>query len=122
MTTPTLDIDTARLNRTLAELGRMGETPQGMMRLAYSPADIQGREYAMGLMRQAGLEVRLDPAGNIIGHRIGSDPNLPAIALGSHTDTVPNGGKYDGALGVLGAIEVAKRWPKTHVLCATRWR
>ena len=108
MTTPTLDIDTARLNRTLAELGRMGETPQGMMRLAYSPADIQGREYAMGLMRQAGLEVRLDPAGNIIGRRTGSDPNLSAIALGSHTDTVPNGGKYDGALGVLGAIEVAQ--------------
>ncbi len=108
MTTLSMNINPARLNRNLAELGRMGETPQGMMRLAYSLADIQGREYAMSLMRHAGLEIRIDPAGNIIGRKSGSDPNLPAIALGSHTDTVPNGGKYDGALGVLGAIEVAQ--------------
>ena len=108
MTTSTLNVNGARLNRTLAELGRIGETPGGMMRLAYSPADLQGREYAMGLMRQAGLEARVDTAGNVIARKPGSDPNLPAIALGSHTDTVPNGGKYDGALGVLGAIEVAR--------------
>ncbi|MDE2844552.1 MAG: M20 family metallo-hydrolase [Chloroflexota bacterium] len=108
MTTSTLNINAARLNRTLAELGRIGETPQGMMRLAYSPFDIQGREYVTGLMRQAGLEVRIDPAGNVIARKPGSDPSLPAIALGSHTDTVPNGGKYDGALGVLGAVEVAR--------------
>ena len=108
MTTQTLNINAARLNRTLAELGRIGETPQGMMRLAYSPADLQGREFAMGLMRQAGLEARIDPAGNIIARKPGTDPNRPAIALGSHTDTVPNGGKYDGALGVMGAIEVAQ--------------
>ena len=108
MTTATLNINAGRLNRTLADLGRIGETPQGMMRLAYSPYDIQGREYVMGLMRQAGLEIRIDPAGNIIARKPGSDPGLPAIALGSHTDTVPNGGKYDGALGVLGAVEVAQ--------------
>ncbi len=108
MTTSTFSINADRLNRNLADLGRIGETPQGMMRLAYSPADIQGREYTMRLMRQAGLETRVDPAGNIIGHKPGSNPNLPAIALGSHIDTVPNGGKYDGALGVLGAIEVAQ--------------
>ena len=108
MTTSTLNINAARLNRTLAELGRIGETPGGMMRLAYSAYDLQGREYAMGLMRQAGMEIRFDPAGNVIARKPGSDPNLPAIALGSHTDTVPNGGKYDGALGVLGAIEVAR--------------
>jgi N-carbamoyl-L-amino-acid hydrolase len=107
MTTTSLNINADRLNRTLAELGRIGETPTGMMRLAYSPYDLQGREYAMGLMRQAGLEIRVDPAGNVIARKPGSDPTLQAIALGSHTDTVPNGGKYDGALGVLGAIEVA---------------
>ncbi len=101
-------INAARLNRSLAELGRIGETPQGMMRLAYSPADVQGREYALTLLRRAGLETRIDPAGNIIGRKPGADPDLPAIALGSHTDTVPNGGKYDGALGVLGAIEVVQ--------------
>lgn len=107
MTTASLNVNADRLNRNLAELGRIGETPGGMMRLAYSPYDLQGREYAMGLMRQAGLEIRVDPAGNVIARKPGSDPSLQAIALGSHTDTVPNGGKYDGALGVLGAIEVA---------------
>ena len=108
MTTSTLNINAARLNSTLAELGRIGETPGGMMRLAYSPADLQGRQYVMGLMREAGMETRVDPAGNVIARKSGSDPSLPAIALGSHTDTVPNGGKYDGALGVLGAVEVAR--------------
>ena len=99
-------INAARLNHALEELGRIGDSPQGMQRLAFSPADVAGRQYTMDLMRRAGLETRIDPAGNIIGRKPGSDPNLPAIALGSHTDTVPSGGKYDGALGVMAAIEV----------------
>jgi N-carbamoyl-L-amino-acid hydrolase len=98
-------VNPARLNRTLEELGRFGETPQGMQRLAFSPADVASREYTISLMRQAGLETCIDPAGNIIGRKPGSVPGLGAIALGSHTDTVPNGGKYDGALGVMAAIE-----------------
>ena len=101
-------IDAARLNQTLDELGKFGETPEGMDRLAFSPADIASREYTMALMRQAGLEVRIDTGGNIIGRKAGSDDSLPAIAMGSHTDTVPLGGKYDGALGVMGAIEVLR--------------
>jgi beta-ureidopropionase / N-carbamoyl-L-amino-acid hydrolase len=105
---PPPTINAARLNSALEELGRFGETPQGMQRLAFSPADIAGREYTISLMRRAGLETRIDPAGNIIGHKAGADPGLPAIALGSHIDTVPNGGKYDGALGVMGAIEVVQ--------------
>lgn len=105
---PGFSINAARLNQTLDELGRFGETPEGMDRLAFSPADIESREYTMGLMREAGLEVRIDAGGNIIGRRAGSDDSLPAIAMGSHTDTVPLGGKYDGALGVMGAIEVIK--------------
>ena len=103
MPAPTINAD--RLNRTLQELGKFGETPEGMDRLAFSPADVASREYTIGLMREAGLETRIDTAGNIIGRRAGSDDSLPAIALGSHTDTVPLGGKYDGALGVMGAIE-----------------
>ena len=105
---PGIAINAARLNRTLEELGRFGETPLGMDRLAFSPADVASREYTIGLMREAGLETRIDTAGNIIGRRAGSGDSLPAIALGSHTDTVPLGGKYDGALGVMGAIEVIK--------------
>ena len=102
---PILTIDSARLNRSLQELGRIGKTPEGMQRVAFSLADVAGREYAISLMQKAGLETRVDPAGNVIGRRAGSVPGLPAIALGSHTDTVPSGGKYDGALGVLAAIE-----------------
>ncbi len=105
---PTFAIDSARLNRTLEELGRFGDTPEGMQRIAFSPADIAGREYIISLMHGAGLETRIDTAGNIIGRRAGSSPGLPAIALGSHTDTVPSGGKYDGALGVMAAIEAVQ--------------
>ena len=105
---PRISINAARLNQTLDELGRFGETPEGMDRLAFSPADVESREYTMDLMREAGLEVRIDAGGNIIGRKAGSDDSLPAIAMGSHTDTVPLGGKYDGALGVMGAIEVIR--------------
>jgi len=76
--------------------------------VAYSPEDILGRDYAIKLMKEAGLETRIDNGGNIIGRLAGVDENLPAIALGSHTDTVPKGGKYDGALGVMAAIEVIR--------------
>ena len=102
---PQTRINSLRLNRSLEKLGSIGESPEGMQRIAFSPADIQGREYTISLMRRAGMETRIDPAGNIIGRRAGSVPGLPAIAIGSHTDTVPNGGKYDGALGVMGAVE-----------------
>ena len=98
-------INIERLTGTLAALGRLGETREGMQRLAFTPADIEGREYVKGLMRKAGLEVRVDAAGNIIGRREGTVAGLAAVGIGSHTDTVPNGGKYDGALGVMGAIE-----------------
>ena len=103
---PRMNINAARLNQTLNALGRFGETSEGMDRLAFSPADVESRGYTMELMQEAGLEVRIDAGGNIIGRKAGSDDSLPAIAMGSHTDTVPLGGKYDGALGVMGAIEV----------------
>jgi len=105
---PRYSINESRINQTLQELGHLGESPEGMDRVAYSPEDIAGRDYTTKLMQEAGLEPRIDAAGNIIGRRAGSDDNLPAIALGSHTDTVPKGGKYDGALGVMGAIEVIR--------------
>ncbi|MCZ6866117.1 MAG: Zn-dependent hydrolase [Chloroflexi bacterium] len=98
-------MNSERLMKTLETLGRIGESPEGMQRLAFTPADVEGRKYVTTLMTRAGLEVRVDPAGNIIGRVEGKEPGLSAIALGSHTDTVPSGGKYDGALGVLGAIE-----------------
>ncbi len=105
---PRYSINNSRINRTLQELGQLGDSPEGMDRVAYSSEDIAGRDYTIKLMREAGLETRIDTAGNMIGRRAGSDDSLPAIALGSHTDTVPKGGKYDGALGVMGAIEVIR--------------
>ena len=105
-TAPT--IDSQRLSATLDSLGRIGATPEGMQRIAYSSADVEGRGYVMELMRQARLSVRVDTAGNIIARRQGQEDQVPAIAMGSHVDTVPSGGKYDGALGVLGAIEAVR--------------
>ncbi|MCH7713677.1 MAG: Zn-dependent hydrolase [Chloroflexi bacterium] len=102
---PSPKINALRLNHSLEDLGRIGHTDQGMQRVAFSAFDVEGRAHTMDLMRRVGLEVTIDPAGNIIGRRDGSEPGLAAIALGSHIDTVPSGGKYDGALGVMGAIE-----------------
>lgn len=101
--------DAARLERRIQELGRFGANPEGgVSRVAFSAADIAGREYVKTLMRDAGLEVRVDAAGNIVGRRAGSDASLPLIMTGSHIDSVPKGGNYDGDAGVLGAIEVAE--------------
>jgi len=105
---PRYSINETRINQTMQELGELGDSPEGMLRVAYSPEDIAGRDYAIKMMQEAGLETHIDTAGNIIGRKPGSDDSLPAIAMGSHTDTVPKGGKYDGALGVMAAIEVIR--------------
>jgi N-carbamoyl-L-amino-acid hydrolase len=101
--------NTQRLEQRIQALGRFGANPEGgVSRVAFSQADLAGREYVMSLMRDAGLDVRIDAAGNIDGRRAGTDPALPVIMTGSHIDSVPQGGNYDGDVGVLGAIEVAE--------------
>jgi N-carbamoyl-L-amino-acid hydrolase len=98
-----------RIEQRITELSAFGANPQGgVSRVAFSAADVAGREYIKGLMRDAGLEVRVDTAGNVIGRRDGSDPSLPVIMMGSHIDSVPGGGNYDGDVGVIGAIEVTQ--------------
>ncbi len=85
-----------------------GTFADGVSRVAYSEADLAGRRYVMDLMRAAGLTPRIDPAGNIFGRRSGREDGLPPILFGSHIDSVPNGGNFDGDLGslaALGAIE-----------------
>ncbi len=105
-----LRVDGDRLNAHITELARIGATPEGgTNRVAYSDADRQGREYAMTLLRNAKLDVSVDAAGNIHGRRAGSDASLPTIAIGSHIDSVPQGGRFDGQVGSMGAIEVAER-------------
>ncbi len=98
-----------RVEQRITALSAFGANPQGgVSRVAFSAADIEGREYIKGLMRDAGLVVRVDTAGNVIGRRAGRDRSLPVIMLGSHIDSVPQGGNYDGDVGVIGAIEVAQ--------------
>ncbi len=102
-------VDEARIQQRITELSKFGANPEGgVSRVAFSAADIAGRDYIKGLMQAAGLVVRVDAAGNIIGRRDGGDPKLPPIMTGSHIDSVPGGGNYDGDVGTLGAIEVAQ--------------
>lgn len=112
-----LRVNGPRIVEHLNALAEFGKNPQGgVSRVAYSEADVRGREYVMGLMRAAKLVVRLDAAGNIIGRRAGSDGMLPPLLFGSHIDTVPEGGNYDGVVGSLGAIEVAQTLAEQSVI------
>src|SRR5437867_7252034 len=98
-----------RINDRLKELSKFGANPQGgVSRVAYSEADLKGREYAISLMKEAGLDVHIDAAGNIVGTRAGSDGSLKPLLIGSHIDSVPMGGNYDGDVGSLSAIEAAQ--------------
>ena len=101
-------INPQRLQETLEKLSAFGRNPEGgVTRLGFSQADLDARTYVTGLMKDAGLEVRVDPAGNIFGRRAGSE-QLPTLLFGSHIDSVPHGGNFDGPLGSLGAIEVIR--------------
>jgi len=85
-----------------------GTFADGVSRVAYSDADVAGRRYVMGLMEAAGLQPRIDAAGNIFARRAGSDQTLAPVLFGSHIDSVPSGGNFDGDLGSLSAIEVVQ--------------
>jgi beta-ureidopropionase / N-carbamoyl-L-amino-acid hydrolase len=101
--------DAAELLQQLDTLGRIGAGPDGgVNRLAFSPADQAGRAWIAEQMGTAGLAPVHDGAGNVIGRRPGKEPHLPPIVIGSHTDSVPNGGRFDGALGVLAACAVVR--------------
>jgi N-carbamoyl-L-amino-acid hydrolase len=101
-----LRVNSQRLEQHIVELAEFGKNAHGGLdRVAFSDADIQGRKYLISLMKEASLDVRVDEAGNIMGRRKGLSAELIPIMFGSHSDSVPDGGKYDGALGVLGAIE-----------------
>src|SRR5215217_6336300 len=110
-----LRVNGKRIMDHILALAEFGKNPQGgVSRVAYSDADKQGREYVLGLMREAKLEVRIDPAGNLIGRRAGG-ANLAPLLIGSHVDSVPEGGNYDGVVGSMGAIEVAQTLAENNV-------
>lgn len=109
MTLLAIDINRARLNQRIAQLAEIGQLPNGgVCRLAYSLEDVRGRELIQTWMEAAGTSVRVDAAGNLIGTYAGKQAGAPAIAMGSHSDTVPLGGRYDGTLGILAGIEVVQ--------------
>jgi N-carbamoyl-L-amino-acid hydrolase len=111
-----LRVDSRRVNTHLTELAQFGKTAEGgTNRVAYSDVDLQAREYAMNLMRGTRLEVSIDAAGNTIGRRSGSDGSLKPLIIGSHIDSVPQGGSYDGQVGSIGAIEVAQTLAENNV-------
>jgi beta-ureidopropionase / N-carbamoyl-L-amino-acid hydrolase len=115
-----LRINAERLRRHIEELSLFGRPEggtfaDGVTRIGYSDADVAGRAYVMDLMRKAGLSPRIDPAGNIFARRAGSDASLPPILFGSHIDSVPNGGNFDGDLGSLSSIELVQTFEENKI-------
>ena len=108
---PSPRVDGVVLRQRIEALSRYGRPAggtfaDGVSRVAYSDADVAGREYVTGLIKSAGLQPRVDPAGNIFARRPGREDGRPPILFGSHIDSVPNGGNFDGDLGSLAALGV----------------
>lgn len=103
-----LRVDGARIMRRIAALARLTEPDRPYTRRAFTDLYLEGREWLEGEFRQAGLDPRLDAGANLVGERPGRRPGLGALTLGSHTDTVPGGGRFDGIAGVVCALEVAQ--------------
>ena len=101
-------IQRERLVKDFEAMAQLTAPGEGINRLAFTDADWAGRQYIIDRMTDAGLTVETDDFGNVIGYKIGKKPDLPVVMVGSHTDSVPNGGNYDGVVGVLSAIEVIR--------------
>lgn len=102
-----------RLEADFAAMQNITADGEGITRLAFTDEDWRARDYIIGQMKKAGLAVRVDPFGNVVGRREGADPTAAAVMLGSHIDSVPHGGNFDGVVGVLGAIEVVRHMEET---------
>ena len=106
-----------RLNAHIVALSEFGRNPMGgVTRVAYSDADVKARTAVMEWMRAASIDPSVDAAGNIIARRAGKDSSLKPLLFGSHVDSVPEGGNFDGPVGTLGAIEVAQTLAEQHIV------
>ena len=102
-------VDEQRLWTDLMELARIGALPNGgVTRLDFTPEDLEAKQLVATWLEAAGAKVRFDTAGNVIARYPADDGGGPAVVAGSHTDTVPEGGRFDGAIGVLGALEALR--------------
>ena len=102
-------INISQLQQEIDELALISENPPPVVtRVLFSEADLKARAHVKGLFRQAGLSVRDDGAGNIFARWPGENGTLPPVATGSHIDAIPNAGRYDGVVGVLGALEAIR--------------
>lgn len=109
MTGLKLNVDIARLSNELEELARFSEAePPAVTRILYTEPDQKARAYVKRLCTEAGLNVREDALGNTFARWVGGQPELPAVGTGSHIDAIPNAGKYDGTVGVLGGLEAMR--------------
>lgn len=113
-------VNAARLREHLEALSVFGRPDggtfaDGVSRFAYSDADVAGRTYVLKLIEGLGLKPRIDAAGNIFALRYGANRTLPPVLFGSHIDSVPNGGNFDGDLGTLAAIEVIQTLNEAQV-------
>jgi N-carbamoyl-L-amino-acid hydrolase len=105
----TIDIDRDRLVREIEELALISDAEApAVTRIVFSPTDLKARAWLIVRCKTAGLEVRQDAIGNIFAKWTGSEHGAPAVGTGSHTDAIPNAGKYDGVVGVLGGLEAIR--------------
>ena len=101
--------DPSRISEMLRALGEIGADPAGgVSRLAFTAAEREAHALVRAWLQEMGLSVRQDPAGNMVAERPGTLASAPAIGVGSHLDSVPHGGRFDGAAGVVGAVELVR--------------
>jgi len=104
-----IEVNGAHLAREIEQLGTISDAePPAVTRVIFTPTDLKARTWLVARCKEAGLIVRQDPVGNIFARWVGSDPHARAVGTGSHTDAIPNAGKYDGVVGVLGGLEAVR--------------
>src|SRR6266581_2566988 len=110
-----LPIDSSRLQRDIDELAAISEVPPPVVtRVLFSEADLRARAFVKDICQKLQLTIREDAVGNIFARWSGSDTSLPPVATGSHIDAIPNAGRYDGVVGVLGALEAIRALKQAH--------
>lgn len=112
-----IKVNQERIEKRIFELATFGKDADGKgYRVAFTKGDVEGRTWFIEQMKQAGLEVSIDFAGNIIGKRKGKDVSLKPIAFGSHIDMVPDGGNYDGCVGSVSGLEIMEILKENNIV------